>query len=230
MNVLAFDTCFDACSVAAGRALRSLSPSIVSLCEMMQSGQAERLMPMIEEALDATRMRVADLDLIAVTKGPGTFTGTRITAATARALSLFAKTPIVAVSTLKLMAMSSDANAMGCEVLAIATDARRNEVYFEAFDPCTLASLAPPQVLSISEAASRLGSGPAAIAGSGCASVARAALQLGIRATAIAPGLLPDAIDMLFAAMEMPQVNVVHPLYLRPPDAKPQVNAVLART
>ena len=87
MNVLAFDTCFDACSVAAGRGLRSLAPSIVALYEPMSSGQAERLVPMIEEALAATGMTAGDLDRIAVTCGPGTFTGTRIAVSAARAYS-----------------------------------------------------------------------------------------------------------------------------------------------
>lgn len=230
MNVLAFDTCFDACSVAAGRGMRSLSPSIAAYFEPMQSGQAERLMPMIEEALDATGMRVRDLDLIAITGGPGTFTGTRITTATARALSLFGKTPVVAISTLKLMAMNAAADPAGAHVLAVATDARRDEVYIEAFDPHTLSSHAPPQLLGVREAASRLGSGAAVVAGSGAEAVAAAARDLETNARAVAAGLLPDALDMLFPAMEMPRVNAVQPLYLRPPDAKPQNHAALART
>ena len=230
MNVLAFDTCFDACSVAAGRGLRSLSPSIVSLFEPMQSGQAERLMPMIEEALSATGMSIAGLDLIAVTGGPGTFTGTRITTATARALSLFVKTPLVPVSTLKLMAMDPEASAVGAGVLAIATDARRGEVYFEAFDSHSLASLAPAQALSVADASARLQGHAAVIAGSGAISVAAAANEMGITAKAVAPRLLPDALAMLFVSMELPRVNAVQALYLRPADAKPQIDAALART
>lgn len=230
MNVIAFDTCFDACSVAAARGLRSLSPSIVTLFEPMQSGQAERLVPMIEEALHSTGMRVEDLDYIAVTEGPGTFTGTRITTSAARGLALFKDTPIVAISSLKLMAMSPLALATGADVLAIATDARRGEVYFEVFNPHTLASLAPPKALSIDEAAVRLAGKRACVAGSGGESVARAAAEQGHHAKAVAPGLLPDAFEMLFLSMEMPSVNAVHALYLRPPDAKPQIDAALART
>lgn len=230
MNVLAFDTCFDACSVAAGRGLRSLSPSIISLFEPMHSGQAERLMPMIEEAMSATGMKVEDLDVIAITSGPGTFTGTRITTATARALALYANTPLVTVSALQLMAMSPDANATGADILAIATDARRGEVYFEIFDPHTLVSLGPPQALTVEAAAASFGNRLAAVAGSGAQAVADAANRLGITARAVAPRLLPDAFDLLFLAMELPRQVTVQPLYLRPPDAKPPSGAALART
>lgn len=185
---------------------------------------------MIEEALSATAMSVADLDVIAVTGGPGTFTGTRITTATARALALYAGTPLVTLSTLQLMAMNFAAEASRSEVLAVATDARRGEVYFEVFDPHTLRSLSGPAVRPVAEAANLLPAGQTSIAGSGAQLVADAALKMGKKAGALAPGLLPDAFDMLFVAMELPRFNTVEALYLRPPDAKPQINAALART
>ena len=116
MNVLAFDTCFDACSVAAGRGLRSLTPVIAERFEGMQLGQAERLMPMIKETMLEAGMTYEMLDRIAVTVGPGTFTGTRIGVAAARALSLVCGAPIVAVSSLALMALdiSLPAPGVGC--------------------------------------------------------------------------------------------------------------------
>ena len=228
MNVLAFDTCFDACSVAAGRGLRSLAPSIVSLYEPMSSGQAERLVPMIEEALAATGMTAGDLDRIAVTCGPGTFTGTRIAVSAARALALIANTPIVPVSTLHLMAMNPSANAAGADELAIATDARRDEVYMERFDPHTLQSRAPAAAFSVEEAARQLSGKNIVVAGSGALAVADAGRGLGKDVRAIAPHLLPDSADVLFLATRMMHFRSVQALYLRPPDAKPQINAVLA--
>lgn len=228
MNVLAFDTCLDACSVAAGRGLRSLSPSIVSLFEPMSSGQAERLVPMIQEALTATGMRVEDLDRIAVTCGPGTFTGTRIGIAAARALALVAGTPVVPVSTLRLMAMNPAASAAGADELAIATDARRGEVYIERFDPHTLASRAPAAALAIEQAARQLHGGKVVVAGSGAQAVAYAARDLGKDARAIVQHLLPDSVDVLFDAMRMRQSTSVQAVYLRAPDAKPQLKAALA--
>ena len=59
------------------------------------------------------------------------------------------------------------------------------------------------------------------IAGSGAAAVADIARVHGRNVEAILPDLVPDAIDMLFAASEMPVVASVAPFYLRPPDAKP---------
>jgi tRNA threonylcarbamoyladenosine biosynthesis protein TsaB len=66
-----------------------------------------------------------------------------------------------------------------------------------------------------------LGRKPIVIAGSGGALLAEAARKQGIDATPILPDLLPDALDMLFAAGELPASASVSPLYLRPPDAKP---------
>lgn len=229
MNILAFDTAFDACSVAAGRGLRSLSPSIMAFSESMTTGHAERLMPMVAEVLAEVGMDIGQLDRIAVSRGPGTFTGTRITIAAARALALYAGTPVVSISTLQLMAMNRAANASGSGEVAIATDARRGEVYFERFDPHSLVSLGPPEVLSCADAAARLGSGRSVIAGSGGEAVAKAARAIGRNALATAADLTPDAFDLLFAAMELNDFNTVQPLYLRPPDAKPQNGALLAR-
>ena len=230
MNILAFDTAFDACSVAAARGLRSLTPAICPLFEAMTIGHAERLMPMIDAALSETKLTVADLDLIAVTTGPGTFTGTRITVAAARALALVNDTPIVTLTSLKLMAMSPDARSSGARQLAIATDARRGEVYIERFCPRSLQSLGPPAVLSFADAVQSLGHGPTAVAGSGAEDVAAQARMLGLDACATATGLLPDAFDMLFWAMEQRPTAIVHPLYLRPPDAKPPAPSFVSRS
>lgn len=66
-----------------------------------------------------------------------------------------------------------------------------------------------------------LGRDPIVIAGSGSEILGEAARGQGVAATAILPDLLPDALDMLFAAAELPVSASVRPLYLRPPDAKP---------
>jgi tRNA threonylcarbamoyladenosine biosynthesis protein TsaB len=120
------------------------------------------------------------------------------------------------------MAMSHLIPAAPTPRVAIATDARRGEVYFEVFDRHTLRSVVAPQCRDVSEAARLLGSDPIVIAGSGGELLAEAARRDGIEATAILPELLPDALDMLFAAAELPVSEAsISPLYLRPPDAKP---------
>jgi tRNA threonylcarbamoyladenosine biosynthesis protein TsaB len=221
MNILSLDTCFDSCSVAAGRGLRSLTPGISFAFEAMQKGHSERLMPMIETVMGEARLDFKALDRIAVPFGPGTFTGTRISVSAARALALATGAQIVAISSLKLMAMSPRIPAAPTQRIAIATDARRDEIYLEVFDRHSLRSLMAPQCLAITDAARHLGPGPIVIAGSGAAALASAAQGARIDATAILADLLPDALDLLFSACELPVMPVLHPLYLRPPDAKP---------
>lgn len=221
MNILSLDTCFDACSVAAGRGLRSLTPGIFFAFEGMQKGHSERLMPMIEMVMAEAGLEFKSLDRIAVTFGPGTFTGTRICVSAARALALATGAEYVAISSLKLMAMSPRIPAAPTPCVAIATDARRGEVYLEVFDRHSLRSLAGPQCLTLADAADVLGSSPIVIAGSGAEELAAETKRRGGTANAILPDLLPDALDVLFPACELPVTNVVRPLYLRPPDAKP---------
>jgi tRNA threonylcarbamoyladenosine biosynthesis protein TsaB len=176
---------------------------------------------MVQTVMGEANLEFPALDRIAVTCGPGTFTGTRICVSAARAFALATGAEFVAVSSLRLMAMSSFIPAAPTRHVAIATDARRGEVYFEVFDRHSLKSVGGPQCAVIEDAARGLGSSPIVIAGSGAEALAAAARQLGVEATAILPGLLPDAFDLLFMAAELPTSASVSPLYLRPPDAKP---------
>lgn len=228
MNVLAFDTSMDACSVAAGRGLTGLCPAISAVFEPMASGQAERLVPMIAEVLAATDLSAGDLDLIAVTVGPGTFTGTRITTAAARALALVSGTPLAGVSSLALMAMNHRADVSGASELAIAVDVRRGEVYLQRFEPQTLVAKGPPAAMPVGAAASLIADG-CTLAGSAAGGVADRARAAGKTVRTVALDLLPDALDMLWPARFMPRVNTVDALYLRPPDAKPPAAAAVAR-
>lgn len=221
MNVLSIDTCFDACSASAGRGLRTLTPSIAFLFEPMQKGHAERIVPMIGSVLASTGLSAASIDRIAVTYGPGTFTGARICVSAARALALATGASFVALSSLKLMAMSPLIPAGPTARIAVAVDARRGEVYFELFDRHTLATLGGPCCVSVGHAAALVGEDPIVIAGSGAEAVALAARARGGDAVAILPALVPDALNVLFPAVEMQITDILKPLYLRPPDAKP---------
>jgi tRNA threonylcarbamoyladenosine biosynthesis protein TsaB len=165
MNILSFDTCFDACSVAAGRGLRSLTPAISFAFEPMQKGHAERLLPMIEVVMSEAGLTFGALNRIAVTFGPGTFTGTRICVSAARALALATGAELVAVSSLKLMAMSPLIPAARTRRVAVATDARRGEVYVEIFDRHSLESLVAARCLEVEEAARLFGREPSVDAG-----------------------------------------------------------------
>lgn len=226
MNILAFDTCFNACSVAAARGLGGAAPETSEHVEAMASGHAERLMPMIREAMAAVRLTFRELDRIAVTTGPGSFTGTRITVAAARALALSTGVPIVAFSSLAVMAAHPMAGfTRHAGDLAIAVDARRGEVYFERFPRfgAKAAAVTGPTLLSIAAAAERLSMDTlTSVAGSGAEAVVTVARALGRQADAIMPDLVPRIGDILADAMTLPPLTVpLKPAYARPPDARP---------
>ena len=86
MNILAFDTCFGGCSVCVAVRRGDVCRCAQLLMERFETGHAERLMPMIAEVMEQARLTSIDLGRIAVTVGPGTFTGVRVGVAAARAL------------------------------------------------------------------------------------------------------------------------------------------------
>lgn len=234
MNTLAFDTCFGACSVAVTwRASGPKAPPPgVTRFELIERGHAERLMPMIDEAMGEAAFGFSELQRIIVTTGPGTFTGQRVGIAAARALSLATGAPVATLSSLTVMAYAAAAQ-LGNEVhgrtLAIAVDARRGEVYFQAFNRADgrspLQPINDPALLSPADAVVALAGAETIIAGSGAGLVAAAAAEGG-RVAVRLETLQPDVRFIPHDAV-MPTASRPRPLYLRPPDAKPQGGAHL---
>lgn len=234
MNILAFDTCFGACSVAVRVDSGMPSERLEEFFEPRDVGHAEALLPMINSAMTGARIGFADLDRIAVTHGPGSFTGTRIGIATARALSLVTGVPLVVASSLAVMAdeaADSLVDDRGEAILGVAVDARKGQVYVQWFGGGGLDPLCPPHVLAPGEAAA-LASGDRSllVVGSGAEAVAAAARATGRSATVRLPRLQPDACALAFMADRLPLAAVpVEPLYLREADAKPPANPAVAR-
>lgn len=227
MNILAFDTCLDACSAA----VRSASAGTLSAaCEPMTTGQAERLVPMIAEVMDAAGVTFSDIDRIAVTVGPGSFTGTRIAIAAARALALAADVPVVTASSLSVIAEQAARHlheTPQAEAIAVALDARREQVYWQWFTrKGGLAPLCEPQVLSPEQAASQMAETLCLIVGSGAEAVAGYSSRQHVIGASV---LLPLAEDLAAMAEHLQPFASPKPLYLRPADAKPQIGKTIAR-
>lgn len=220
MNILAFDTCFGACSAALILTSGSGAPCRISRFEPRELGHAEALIPMIREVMAEARISFRDLDRMAVTNGPGTFTGTRTGIAAARGLALATGLPLVGASSLTVMAAGAPRKightAPGGEML-VAVDARREQVYCQLF--AQEGSQSAPLLLACTDAA-RLGSGRSIlVVGSGAAKVAAEAHRIGRTAEARLPNLQPDAADLAEMACELPPADgPLHPLYLREAD------------
>ncbi len=104
-SILAMDTAGGACSAALWRN----GQVVASRFELLRRGHAERLVPMIEAVMAEGAMAYADLDCLAVTLGPGGFTGVRIGLATARGLALACGRPLVGVSNFQVLATAAKA-------------------------------------------------------------------------------------------------------------------------
>ena len=99
-KILAIDTAMNGCSVCVYDAVSKVSLS--KIIENMPRGQAEKLMPMIVTALERAKggkVEFNDIDMIAVTCGPGAFTGLRIGLSTAKALAMVLDIPVIGVET-----------------------------------------------------------------------------------------------------------------------------------
>ncbi len=143
---LAIDTALGACSVCVYDGDPGMPVAIET--EEMATGHAEALMPMIEQVMARTPGRFASLSRIAVSIGPGSFTGLRIGISAARGLALAAGRPGVGVSTLAAYAAPL-IRASDPGVIAVAIDARHGSVFFQCFTtqaaPSSCRASSPPR-------------------------------------------------------------------------------------
>jgi len=134
-TLLAFDTSAAHCAAAL---LRD-GQIVASAHEDMAKGQAERLMPLLQEVLDAGGVTYQDLDAIGVGIGPGNFTGIRISVAAARGLALSLGVPAVGVSTLEAQAIGVPRPVWSL------VDARRDHVYAQELGGSDVPALLTPE-------------------------------------------------------------------------------------
>jgi tRNA threonylcarbamoyladenosine biosynthesis protein TsaB len=206
MIVLGLDTCLSSCSVAASDGVRVLAAAR----EVMARGHQERLAPMTREVMAQAGLPFSDLERIAVTVGPGSFTGLRVGIAFAKGLALSLDLPAVGIGTLEALATEADG------LVFCAIDARRGQLYLQAFEDGR--ALMAPDALTAEAAAARLAElsqgRPFTLVGSGA--VLLADFAPGAR---VIPAEGADARKVArLAAGRAP--GPLKPLYLRAPDAK----------
>ena len=223
MLILAIDTALDACAAAV---LDTTAARIIAQESLpMKRGHAEALMPLIARVIKASGIGFAGLDRIAVTTGPGSFTGLRVGLSAARGIALAANKPVVGLTTLTAYAAPVVAQNGEHPVIS-AIDARHDHVYFQVVSGDG-SSLVRPRVAPIREALDAAQFGAPHLVGN-------AAGILSQRWPADAPPPFkvdtqpaPDIawVAWLGAAVS-PDSAPARPYYLRAPDAKPSQDAL----
>jgi tRNA threonylcarbamoyl adenosine modification protein YeaZ len=219
MRILAVDTALGACSAALLDEERVLAHELV----VMERGHAEALAPMVQALMQSANLRFDQLDRLAVTTGPGTFTGQRVGLAFMRGLRLALKRPLIGVTTLQAMAAAAmdEANARFGATLH---DAKRSEAYVGLYS--RKETLLEPALLPIDDAIARIravmGGTREAVAFSGTAGEAACADCVERGGNGILTAIRhPDALWVARLALRAPESgDAPHPLYLRPPDAR----------
>ena len=128
MKILAIDTATEACSVAV-----QTGTSVIKRFEICPQKHSQRLLPMVDEVLKEASMTLAELDLLAFGRGPGSFTGVRIATGMIQGLALGTGLKVAGVSTLAAMARQAVDNN-NAKLIVCATDARMGEVYFAVYE------------------------------------------------------------------------------------------------
>ncbi|MGX1498975.1 tRNA threonylcarbamoyladenosine biosynthesis protein TsaB [Labrenzia sp. MBR-25] len=224
MRVLAIDTALANCAAAV------LDDGAETACfeacgEEIGRGHAEKLMDMIGEVMAESSTTFSELDRVAVTIGPGSFTGLRVGLAVARGFGLVLGKPVVGVTTLAAIARSAVPGDEGGPVL-VALTGKADEVYCQLYHASGTAA-DEAGVRTIADLAANLPK-DVRLAGSASEKIAR---ELGLPESAILsrstfPGIR-DVAELGISAD--PSRSSPSPLYLRPPDATPQTKGRIER-
>lgn len=226
MRILAIDTALGAC--AACVVDREKREPLARESLPLERGHAEALLPLVDRVVSAVEGGFARLDRVAVTVGPGSYTGLRVGISAARAIGLGAGVPVVGVTTLSAF-LAPLAASDGNRLCAAAIDARHGQVFFQGVAPGGR-TMVPPCLITVRDAVRLIGAGPATLAGSGAPKVAAEARVSGIDAAVSEASLAPEILWVArLGLVADPAHALPKPLYLRAPDAKPQDQARLPR-
>jgi tRNA threonylcarbamoyladenosine biosynthesis protein TsaB len=226
MRVLAIDTALEACSAAV---LNTETGAVTAESLPMVRGHAEALIPLIDRVMKQAGTPFSDLDRIAVTTGPGSFTGLRVGIAAARGMALSTGKLAIGVTTLEAYAAPLIAHDDKTAV-AVAIDARHQHVYLQIFAPGGRSQSAP-RIDSVANAVRAAAAcGPVRIVGTGANMLAMAWPSRETPPAMVEDRRAPDIAWVAHLAVAPERdTSRPRPLYLRAPDAQPQDAARLPR-
>jgi tRNA threonylcarbamoyladenosine biosynthesis protein TsaB len=227
MKILAIDTALEACQVAVFDS--DEEKLLAMLSHDMRRGHAEALIPVIADAMKAAGLDYADLDRIATTVGPGSYTGLRVGISAAKGLAIASGKPTVGITTLAGLSAPLIAEDPAVPVVA-AIDARHGNVYFHmagAGQRVLLSARHAP----LEDAILTVTSGPVRITGPAAALLASKWPRNRVAAPVAIDVRTKPSIEWIarLAAVADPIRAPVKPLYLRAPDVTPQTSHHVAR-
>lgn len=126
MKILSIDTASDLCTVAVLEDTNCIKEIIVNDAR----NHSEKIMPVIEQALQESNIILKDINLIVCDKGPGSFTGIRIGVGTVLAFQDTLEIPCIGISALEALVYNTDQEGLICSLI----DAKNNNVYFGLFE------------------------------------------------------------------------------------------------
>jgi tRNA threonylcarbamoyladenosine biosynthesis protein TsaB len=218
MLILAIDTALEACAAAVLDT--TASKVIASESHAMKRGHAEALMPLIARVMKESGLPFAALDRIAVTNGPGSFTGLRVGLSAARGIALAASKPVVGITTLSAYAAPVVSEAAEQPVIS-AIDARHDQVYFQVVSG-NGGSLIRPRVAPVAEALTAARFGAPHLVGNAASLLAERWPSETPPPFKVDQHPAPDIVWVAWlGAAVSPNTAPAKPYYLRAPDAKP---------
>ncbi|MEM9355768.1 MAG: tRNA (adenosine(37)-N6)-threonylcarbamoyltransferase complex dimerization subunit type 1 TsaB [Pseudomonadota bacterium] len=231
-NILAIDTAGPACSVA----IQGTSRGVLWRHEPMTKGHAERLFPMINDVMGEAGLTLKDLDAIAVTTGPGSFTGVRVGVAAARGLALATQLQTVTATSLATTARLAatelerkGVRAASDDSITVIQDARRGNLFVQDFDVTGCVALSKARLHPVEDSGLlRRPDQDQIFTGSGVELLQQSPPEWLLQVKTVdVTADMPTAVAL--TEVDLLEMQPVRPLYLRPPDAKAQDGKSLLR-
>lgn len=227
MKILAIDTALDACQAAVFDSEEE--KLLAMLSHDMRRGHAEALIPIIADAMKAASLDYADLDRIATTVGPGSYTGLRVGISAVKGLAIASGKPTVGITTLAALSAPLISEDPAVPVVA-AIDARHGNIFFHMAGAGQRILLSP-RCAAVEEAVLTISSGPVRLVGPGAPLLAANWPRHSGKPPAAIDARAKPSIEWVarLAAAAEPLRSPAKPLYLRAPDVTPQVSHHIAR-